>query len=52
MTETRPPMFPSTASLVEWQAGADEPAVDGAAWLRDVRQADEVLDDDPFNSCG
>jgi prevent-host-death family protein len=46
----RPPMFPKTKDLSEQQRAADGPAPDRQAWLRDIRDSDGVMDDDPLNS--
>ena len=44
-----PPMFPKTKDLAA-RRPAKGTAVDREAWLRDLRDADEVVDDDPLNS--
>ena len=44
-----PPMFPKTKDLAARRA-VGQPAVDRDAWLRDIRDADQALDDDPINS--
>jgi prevent-host-death family protein len=45
-----PPMFPTTKDLAARRAGGI--AVDLDAWLRDIRDGDEVMDDDPLDSRG
>jgi prevent-host-death family protein len=47
-----PPMFPRTKELIARRRAAGHPALDHDSWIRDVRDADEVLDDDPINSRG
>ncbi|HWF16523.1 MAG TPA: type II toxin-antitoxin system prevent-host-death family antitoxin [Acidimicrobiales bacterium] len=43
-----PPMFPKTRDLAAGRAKGF--VVDSDAWLRDIRDAEGVLDDDPLNS--
>jgi prevent-host-death family protein len=45
-----PPMFPKTKELMARRQAAGGPAPDRRAWLRDIRDADDVVDDDPLNS--
>jgi prevent-host-death family protein len=45
-----PPMFPRTRDLTVRRQAARQPALDRDAWLRDIREADWTLDDDPINS--
>jgi prevent-host-death family protein len=45
-----PPMFPKTRGLMAQRRAADRPALDRDAWLRDIRDASQVVDDDPLNS--
>lgn len=47
-----PPMFPKTKDLAARRRVAGQPALDRDAWLRDIRDADQALDDDPINSRG
>lgn len=42
----RPPRFPKTKDLVARRRVSEDLAPD--AWLRDIREADSFLDDDPF----
>lgn len=44
-----PPMFPKTKDLVRRQT-TGKTALDREAWLRDIREADDHLDDDPLDS--
>jgi prevent-host-death family protein len=44
-----PPMFPKTKDLLTRQGTAGR-APDREAWLRDIRDADNVVDDDLLNS--
>ena len=46
-----PPRFPTTKNLVAGRRAVPRPA-DRAAWLRDIREADAVIDDDPLDSRG
>jgi prevent-host-death family protein len=45
-----PPMFPKTRDLTARRRAVGQPALDRDAWLRDIREADQALDDDPANS--
>lgn len=45
-----PPMFPKTKDLAARRRPVGQPAPDRDAWLRDIRDADHSLDDDPINS--
>ena len=45
-----PPMFPKTKDLAAQRRTAGEPALDRDAWLRDIHNADKVVDDDPLSS--
>jgi len=45
-----PPMFPKTKDLTARRRAVGQPALDRDAWLRDIRDADQSLDDDPINS--
>lgn len=45
-----PPMFPKAKYLAAQRRAAREPTLDRDAWLRDIRDADNVVDDDPLNS--
>jgi prevent-host-death family protein len=44
-----PPRFPKTKDLMARQT-TGRPALDREAWLRDIREADENIDDDPLDS--
>lgn len=44
-----PPMFPKTKDVVARQT-TGRPALDREAWLRDIRQADDDIGDDPLDS--
>jgi len=44
-----PPMFPKTKDLAARRT-VRRPALDREAWLRDIREADDVIDDDPLDS--
>lgn len=46
---TGPPMFPETKDLTARQT-TGRPALDREAWVRDIRGADDHLDDDPLDS--
>lgn len=48
--QNAPPMFPKTRDLTVRRQAARQPALDRDAWLRDMRDADRALDDDPINS--
>jgi prevent-host-death family protein len=45
-----PPMYPKTRDLTEGRRAQAGLALDGEAWLRDIRAADTAVDDDPLNS--
>lgn len=45
---TEPPMFPRTTDLVAHRRELHVP-VDWESWVRDVRDTDEWLNDDPFD---
>jgi prevent-host-death family protein len=45
-----PPRFPKTKDLAAGRTG--EGPVDIDLWLRDIRQAHDLVDDDPLNSRG
>ena len=45
-----PPMFPKTKDLAAERRTAGEPALDRDAWIRDIHNANKVVDDDPLNS--
>jgi prevent-host-death family protein len=47
---SEPPMFPSTKDLTARRRRAKDAAPDREAWVRDIREADTVIDDDPLNS--
>lgn len=47
--QSGPPMFPKTKELAARRATRGT-AVDREAWLRDLRDAERVTDDDPLNS--
>lgn len=44
-----PPMFPKTKDVTARQT-TGRPALDREAWLRDVREAGDDIDDDPLDS--
>ncbi|MGH2364817.1 MAG: type II toxin-antitoxin system Phd/YefM family antitoxin [Chloroflexota bacterium] len=44
-----PPIFPKTKDLAARRT-AKNLAADLGAWLRDIRDADNMVDDDPLNS--
>ncbi|MGH7863217.1 MAG: type II toxin-antitoxin system Phd/YefM family antitoxin, partial [Candidatus Dormibacteraceae bacterium] len=46
-----PPMFPKTRDVMARQT-TRRPALDREAWLRDIREADNDIDDDPLDSRG
>jgi prevent-host-death family protein len=50
MQRSGPPMFAKTKDLAVQRRAANGPALDSTAWLRDIRNADGVIDDDPLNS--
>lgn len=45
-----PPRFPKTTELAARRRAAAAPALDAAAWLHDIRDADHAVDDDPLDS--
>lgn len=45
-----PPMFPKTRDLAAQRRATEEPALDRDAWLRDIYNAETVVDDDPLSS--
>lgn len=45
-----PPMFPRTKDLAARRRASGQPTLDRETWLRDIRHADQVIDDDPTNS--
>lgn len=45
-----PPMFPRTKDLIARRRAAGQPVPDRDTWLRDIRHADQAIDDDPINS--
>ncbi len=47
-----PPMFPKTKDLLARQREARDLVPDREAWLRDIRDAEATVDDDPLNSRG
>jgi prevent-host-death family protein len=47
---TAPPMFPSTKDLTARRRAAKDFAPDRDAWVRDIREADSLIDDDPLDS--
>jgi prevent-host-death family protein len=48
--DSNPPMFPSTKDLTARRRVARDSEPDRDAWVRDIREADGFLDDDPLNS--
>jgi prevent-host-death family protein len=47
---TEPPMFPSTKDLTARRRATKGFLLDREAWVRDIREADSLVDDDPLNS--
>jgi prevent-host-death family protein len=48
---SKPPMFPKTKDLTAQRRKSGEAAMpDREAWLRDIRDTDTTLDDDPLNT--
>jgi prevent-host-death family protein len=45
-----PPMFPKTRDLLAHRRAANGPGPDREEWLRDIRDASHVVDDDPLNT--
>ena len=46
----QPPMFPSTKDLAARRRRGMDSAPDRDAWVRDIREADGLVDDDPLNA--
>lgn len=46
----RPPMFPSTKDLTARRRRTMDGAPDRDAWLRDIRETDSHIDDDPLSA--
>lgn len=44
----RPPRFPKTKDVVGKRQAAGNFTLDADAWLRDIREAESFLDDDPL----
>lgn len=44
------PMFPKTKDLVARRRVAMDPSADREAWVRDIREADHLIDDDALNT--
>lgn len=47
-----PPRFPKTADLLARRGATGAVGLDGAAWLRDIRDTDRFVDDGPFADRG
>lgn len=47
---SRPPMFPKTKDLTARRRAARDLAPDREDWLRDIRDSDALVDDDPLNT--
>jgi prevent-host-death family protein len=47
-----PPRFPKTTDLPARHRAAGATAPDREAWMRDIRDADTFIDDDPFTGRG
>ena len=47
---SRPPMFPSTKDLAARRRSTTDAAPDRDAWVRDIRETEAFIDDDPLNS--
>lgn len=45
-----PPRFPKTKDLIARRRADDAPALDREAWIRDIRDAHDAIDDNPFNT--
>lgn len=45
-----PPMFPKTKDLTARRRAARDLAPDREEWLRDIRDSDALVDDDPLNT--
>ena len=43
-------MFPKTKDLTARRRALGQSALDRDAWLRDIHDVDQALDDDPINS--
>jgi prevent-host-death family protein len=50
MQQQGPPMFPATRDLLAQRRATKGPVPDRDAWLRDIRDASHLIDDDPLNS--
>ena len=48
--QSGPPVFPKTKDLAARRGSAKVPVVVRDRWLRDIREADVAMDDDPFDS--
>jgi prevent-host-death family protein len=46
----QPPMFPSTKDLTARRRRTVDSAPDRDAWVRDIREADRLVDDDPLDT--
>ena len=47
-----PPRFPRTSDLLARRQASGTTRLDGEAWLRDIRDADTFIDDDPLTGGG
>lgn len=47
---SQPPMFPSTKDLAARRRRTMDSAPDRGAWVRDIRETDGLIDDDPLNT--
>src|ERR1700759_5367504 len=47
---SRPPMFPRTKDLAARRRATMDSAPDRDAWVRDIRETDDLIDDDPLNA--
>ena len=47
-----PPRFPKTSDLLAHHRGSGTTRLDGEAWLRDIRDADAFIEDDPLTDRG
>jgi len=52
VTRARPPMFANTAEVARALRQDDLSPAGRAAWLRDIRDAGDFIDDDPFGTRG
>ena len=52
--QDRPERFPKASAVLAMAAreAAENRGLDADAWLRDIRGADEFIDDDPLNARG